>query len=494
MVLKKLLIISLVLLIAFPVCSEEEKKSELETALEDAYENRPELEKALNHFTNEKRATAEYLIKQMPHLDRLEMTAETLIEHIEYAYKTREESKIQLDDEFFQKFIATYRISYEVIKPWRKLLYNDFHYLMKEDIDTQVREICKWVNEHIKKTERSSIFGPQQSPTQTYNGRKGTDNDKTILTIAILKSLGIPCRKVYTRAFTISEKYQVGEHGKSWLEFYNAEKWLPVYLDAPDDIGNFQHFAKYDSVKVASVWGYDGFELTDLTENYTKTGTVKIQFFNNGKLYPDYKDFTINIFSDGFFDSLDELGESTDSTGYYQANLGNGLYYLIYGYRDGEGNPSIKIKDFFVNIDDTTHLEIDLLMPEIITEIDNVLYKKLAELKLNGNKSIITQDSIQIIIFIDNEEPSRRIVPKFVEKKDIIPFIKWVLTEDTSDEIKKLLQNNWLYCDKDKLSKDLGFNAIMDYPAVIVIKNHQLVMKSLGYNTNVIKEIDNLSF
>lgn len=381
---------------------------------------------------------------------------------------------------------------------------------MKEDIDTQVKEICRWVNEHIKNAERS-IFGPQQSPFQTYQGRKGTDNDKTVLTIAILKSIGIPCRKVYTRAFNTSKKYQTGEEGKNWLEFYNGEKWLPVYLSAPDDIGNFQHFAKFDSVKVASVWGYDGFELTDLTENYTKIGTVKIQFINNGKPFPEYKDFTINIFTDGFFDSLDELGEETDSTGYYQANLGNGLYYLIYGFRDGEGNPTVKIQDFFVNIDDTTHLQIDLHIPEIITQVDKELYKKLARLKVNKNKGIITQDSMQIIIFIDNDEPSRRIVPKIVKEKDIIQSIKWILTEEISQDILDLLglKNNWLYCDKDKLAKELGFNPTTDYPAVVVIKNQsrgslskadsldsfggQVVMKSLGYNLNIIEELKKMN-
>ena len=105
---------------------DDETRKGLSESLEDAGGNWGELAAAITALDGEQRAACVRLISGMPHLDRLEMTAATLVEHVEYAFRTRDEMPYEVPDEMFEPYILTYRVEEEPVDPWRRELYDAY--------------------------------------------------------------------------------------------------------------------------------------------------------------------------------------------------------------------------------------------------------------------------------------------------------------------------------------------------------------------------------
>ncbi|MEA3409447.1 MAG: hypothetical protein U9Q95_03770, partial [Candidatus Eisenbacteria bacterium] len=106
--------------------SQQADRDEFGRSLEDAGRNWTELANAVRALDGEEREACIRLVNGMPHLDRLEMTAETLLEHVEYAYRVRTEMPYDVPDAMFDPYILTYRVEEEPVDPWRAALHGRF--------------------------------------------------------------------------------------------------------------------------------------------------------------------------------------------------------------------------------------------------------------------------------------------------------------------------------------------------------------------------------
>lgn len=329
----------------------QEYQDTFTVALQDAGKNWAELAEAIRECKPEYRDACIWLILSMPHLDRLEMTQTCLLEHIEYAYKVKK----ALQDTLFREYILAYRIDEEPVKPWRKYLSQEFSWLKGKK--NSPKELNKWISVNMKTVE-PELLGPQASPVETFISKSGTPREIALLTVAICKSIGIPAQQV--RCKFLGEEAS----GKSWLELYERDTWLPLYPTEPEAFGDFNYIEQKRSYNISVAVSKSAFKISNVTPHYTTTGVVEIEFTKDDTLLQQFEHFSLNVLNNGTLRALDDLGyfepTSSDSQGLWQTAIGNGQYVAVAGVRNSTGSAWVVMKEIEVLADDTTRIQLDL--------------------------------------------------------------------------------------------------------------------------------------
>jgi hypothetical protein len=339
-----------------------QQKNQLISALQDAAGNYKELTDAIRKVDKEKKGDLVWLILNMPHLDRLAITSQTLLEHIDYAYNTRKAFKYEVPKDLFKEFILTYRISEEPVSSYRKILFEKFLPLVKNENNPSdaAKIVNEWVGNNITLREKE-FFGEVLPPVLILKGKKGTEEEISILTTAILKSIGIPSRRAKVRYF--------GEQkgGASWVEVYAKGRWLPLYPLNPESFGDFHKYEKEKPLNITLVSTTSAFKKDLVTENYTQVGKLKLYLTWREKPAIAFRHFSVNVFNDGCLSPLDDLSFgcrdeecATDSAGFFEAALGDGIYYVETGVRDSTGNVFVNIQKIEMKPQETLELKMEI--------------------------------------------------------------------------------------------------------------------------------------
>lgn len=276
----KYFILFLIILFLYSCYKTNEK---LYFALQQAENNRIELEKVLNHYKNDslKYKSAIFLIENMPYYayqvspqidstknllskifekwdfsekerkkgihfqrtsspiikqDIKEIKAEVLIENIDYAFKVWEEKPwnkhLSFDD--FCELILPYRIAEEPLTNWRKKYYEKYNPILDSLYKgTDVVEACNILSDYMK-TEKFFYFTDFSTPRQgadfQLKNRIGTCRDACDIATYVMRSVGIP---VTTDMYLYSPEYQIdhewnvvrdttGKYLPFWYEQFNA--------------------------------------------------------------------------------------------------------------------------------------------------------------------------------------------------------------------------------------------------------------------------------
>ncbi|WP_172919336.1 hypothetical protein [Capnocytophaga canis] len=262
-------------------CSSRNEK--LEFALQQAENNRLELEKVLNHYKNDslKYKSAVFLIENMPYYsyqvsseidstkdlltdifekwdfsekerqkgilfqrtssptikqDIKEIKANLLIENIDYAFKVWKERSWNrhLSFEDFCELILPYRIAEEPLTNWRKKYYEKYTPILDSLYQgTDVVEACNILSDYLK-TEKFYYFPdfgtPRQGAEFQFKNRIGTCRDACDIATYVMRAVGIP---VTTDMYPYSPEYQIdhewnvvrdttGKYLPFWYEQFNA--------------------------------------------------------------------------------------------------------------------------------------------------------------------------------------------------------------------------------------------------------------------------------
>ena len=332
-------------------------------ALADSGTNWVSLWDGIESFTGDQREDACWMVVNMPHLDRLEMTKDTLIEHVTYAYKTKTDFPYSIPDDLFREYILTYRIGDEPVRPYRQLIWDEFFDLLSETPEATAHAINRWVAENMISRERG-FFGPRPDPWSVITAGTGTEADIAGVAIAMCKTFGIPARKAMIEV--------LGEEsgGKTWLEIYSNGEWLPLYPDSPDNFGERDFIEAYHPHNVTVVSAASAFSQAQVTSRYTETGIVRFHFMKNDEAVNDYEHFCVSAWNDGAWLPLDDLWsdpedlglESGDETG-FTAVLGDGFYIAQVGVRNQRGDAYVQTVPVMVDPGDEIDLEFKLDIP-----------------------------------------------------------------------------------------------------------------------------------
>jgi hypothetical protein len=468
----------------------EAERDALEAALADAGKNWPELADAIGHLSGDRRADCVRLVGGMPHLDRLEMKAETLIEHVEYAYRTRTDMPYEIPSDMFEPYILTYRIGEEPVDAWRRELFDRFSSLA--DSARGAVATARALNREVAGlvTERDrEFFGPTQSPLLTLRSGRGTAAEISILTCAALKALGIPSREVGVRA--LGEE----EGSASWVEVYAEGEWLPLYPLEPGAFGDVSHTERehWRNVTVAST--RSAFESLLVTERYTDTGVIELSFVAGGRPASGFEHFSIAVLNKGSLVPLDALDAIADDEGRFTATLGNGRYVVQAGFRDGDGYPFVMMRDVTLTPGSVRRIAFDVTPDGRGETIDREQLERF-------------EGAVSVWIAFDlGEEPSRRMLPLIAAALGRTPglvearYVHMGDDQEGTDEARSILGPDaevWTidgpeeryYLDDEGARVPIGEGGA-ELPVVRVYARHEgrRILHSEGYDLNIERSI-----
>jgi len=464
----------------------QESREEFGQSLTDAGRNWTELADAVRGLDGEERKACVRLVNGMPHLDRLEMTAETLLEHIEYAYRARTEMPYGVPDEMFEPYILTYRIEEEPVDAWRAELWERFATLAESEgaIENTARAINRELAAAVSEREKE-FFGPRQSPLLTLRSGRGTDAEISILAAAAMKAVGIPSRQAGVPALGSEEG------ATSWIEVFTGEQWVPLYPLEPDAFGDFSFTEKEHWRNVSVVVTRSAFEELLVTESYTEIGTIELSFVSGGEPAAGFEHFSISVLNRGALVPLDALDPVADDEGQFTATLGNGRYIIQAGTRDENGNPLVVMRHISLTPGSTKRLAFDVSPGG-------------SEFTVTREELARFEDAMAVWIAFDLEgEPSRRMLPLIASVLNRrsrvldVTFAYMGVDADNADDAREALgqtaviktvrnPDEWYYVDELGERHTIGAGGV-ELPVIRIYarRGGEVILHSEGYDLNI---------
>ncbi|MDR1192433.1 MAG: transglutaminase domain-containing protein [Verrucomicrobiales bacterium] len=272
-----------------PVASPTVAVSPLEKALIRAGENRPELEQALAQSNTPE---MKLLITSAPPYDLVNITAEHLLNTVNYYLKVKKETVWgngkELDEKLWMEYVLPYRITDEDLDDWRKEFYETLAPLVANCTDTKEAALIahKWLYKgntggtaFMKFTPGSGEYR-DMAPRQLLKTKEGKCFEMNLLMIALLRSIGVPARFVVIPYWTgQTDLYH------SWVEYWDSQNAKWGHLDAganPDWLmANSQSYSVVYALPgfptERDLHGRERWELMEnITASYTKPALLKV--------------------------------------------------------------------------------------------------------------------------------------------------------------------------------------------------------------------------
>lgn len=199
-----------------------------------AGDNAKELKKALKEVPRNEREGMAFLISYMPERDARSLSADFLLENVEYAYKARAEFPWakEVPDSVFLNDVVAYANLNENRESWRKDFYERFKkYVapcktMREAIDS----VNKNVRNELLVDYNTKREKPDQAPYESMRQHMASCSGLSILLTDAFRAVGIPSRVAGTPAWHDDR----GNH--NWNEVWIDGQWRFTEYYPSDDL------------------------------------------------------------------------------------------------------------------------------------------------------------------------------------------------------------------------------------------------------------------
>lgn len=206
----------------------------IDRTIATAGDNAKELKKALKEVPRNEREGMAFLISYMPERDAKSLSAEFLLENVEYAYKARAEFPWAKDvpDSVFLNDVVAYANLNENRESWRKDFYERFKkYVapcktMREAIDS----VNKNVRDELLVDYNTKREKPDQAPYESMRQHMASCSGLSILLTDAFRAVGIPSRVAGTPAWHDDR----GNH--NWNEVWIDGLWRFTEYYPSDDL------------------------------------------------------------------------------------------------------------------------------------------------------------------------------------------------------------------------------------------------------------------
>lgn len=206
----------------------------IDRTIATAGDNAKELERALKEVPTSQREGMAFLISYMPERDAKSLSADFLLENVEYAYKARAEfpwAKTVPDSVFLNDVVAYANLN-ENRESWRKDFYERFKkYVascktMREAIDS----VNKNVRDELLVDYNTKREKPDQAPYESMRQHMASCSGLSILLTDAFRAVGIPSRVAGTPAWHDDR----GNH--NWNEVWIDGQWRFTEYYPSDDL------------------------------------------------------------------------------------------------------------------------------------------------------------------------------------------------------------------------------------------------------------------
>ena len=206
----------------------------IDRTIATAGDNAKELKKALKEVPRNEREGMAFLISYMPERDAKSLSADFLLENVQYAYKARAEFPWakEVPDSVFLNDVVAYANLNENRENWRKDFYERFKkYVapcktMREAIDSVNRNVRdELLVDYNTKREK-----PDQAPYESMRQHMASCSGLSILLTDAFRAVGIPSRVAGTPAWHDDR----GNH--NWNEVWIDGQWRFTEYYPSDDL------------------------------------------------------------------------------------------------------------------------------------------------------------------------------------------------------------------------------------------------------------------
>ena len=195
----------------------------IDRTIATAGDNAKELKKALKEVPRNEREGMAFLVSYMPERDAKSLSADFLLENVEYAYKARAEFPWAkgVPDSVFLNDVVAYANLNENRESWRKDFYERFKkYVapcktMREAIDS----VNKNVRDELLVDYNTKREKPDQAPYESMRQHMASCSGLSILLTDAFRAVGIPSRVAGTPAWHDDR----GNH--NWNEVWIDGQW-----------------------------------------------------------------------------------------------------------------------------------------------------------------------------------------------------------------------------------------------------------------------------
>lgn len=206
----------------------------IDRTIATAGDNAKELKKALKEVPHNEREGMAFLISYMPERDAKSLSADFLLENVQYAYKTRTEFPWakEVPDSVFLNDVVAYANLNENRENWRKDFYERFKkYVapcktMREAIDS----VNKNVRDELLVDYNTKREKPDQAPYESMRQHMASCSGLSILLTDAFRAVGIPSRVAGTPAWHDDR----GNH--NWNEVWIDGQWRFTEYYPSDDL------------------------------------------------------------------------------------------------------------------------------------------------------------------------------------------------------------------------------------------------------------------
>lgn len=206
----------------------------IDRTIATAGDNAKELKKALEEVPRNEREGMAFLISYMPERDAKSLSADFLLENVQYAYKARAEFPWakEVPDSVFLNDVVAYANLNENRESWRKDFYERFKkYVapcktMREAIDS----VNKNVRDELLVDYNTKREKPDQAPYESMRQHMASCSGLSILLTDAFRAVGIPSRVAGTPAWHDDR----GNH--NWNEVWIDGQWRFTEYYPSDDL------------------------------------------------------------------------------------------------------------------------------------------------------------------------------------------------------------------------------------------------------------------
>jgi len=305
------------------------------TNLSDTRGNWRALVHALQQVEDNRLEGMAFLIAYMPLADRVSVTSDFLLEHVEYAYRAREHFPWGKDvpKEIFLNDVLPFRASLEPLEPWRKDFYTRLLPVVEEcrtASDAAVK-VNYWVKEQADyKPDQLRTEGPYEVLKRGF-GRCG---ELSVLYVAACRSVGIPAR------VTFAPRWSTKDGNHQWVEVWDGQ-WFFTGAGEPKRSLNKAWFVE-EAAETAKVYAksfrptpihteqifFNWRDLVDVTEHYGPTGKLVVGVTEHSKPAGEVK-VHVSIWNETAWRTIAHV--VTDSLGRAETILRGGTYFVTAG-------------------------------------------------------------------------------------------------------------------------------------------------------------------
>ena len=474
--------LSFLILIVFNSCAEDHliSSKEYRDLIDKTFNERRLLaqnrEKALfsvleRGITDRQSEALKFLFAFMPLNDLADYDGEFFLANADIALKTKEKTGWgkSIPDDIFLHYVLPVRINNENLDSFRIVYYDEIMSRIKSmDMKEAALEINHWCQERVS-YQAADIR--TSSPMATILSARGRCGEESTLTVAALRTAGIPSRQVYTPRWAHSDD------NHAWVEIWDQGKWFYMGACEPEpvlDRGWFTEPARramlvhtksfgapYGNENVISRFKYYS-EVNNLAK-YAVTKNIYVKVYDENGKPAKNTDVEYKLYNYAEFYPLAVVPTDENGISQFETGLGD---LLIWAYNDGKfdfskisvGETDTVFLNLGKTIENGTTLDFDLSVPVVRTPFPGIssAMVKENEQRLNEGNHIrqdyigtwIQPDEVMAIARSRNIDTSR-LLPVFTRSMGNYNEIMIFISEVPDSLINKALLLLEVLPDKD---------------------------------------------